>query len=76
MAQQLREAEPLGAGPKYLIRDIDSKFETLFDPVAKGRGVEVLKIRYRTSRVNAICERFLTSMRRECLDPPVICGER
>jgi transposase InsO family protein len=74
-AQQLREATPYGTGPKYLIRDHDSKFGTLFDRVAKETGIEMLKIPYRVPRVNAICERCLGSVRREGLDHLLIFGE-
>jgi putative transposase len=76
VAQQLREATPYGEGPKYLIRDNDNKFGSLLDRVAKGTGIEVLKIPYRAPRANAICERFLGSVRRECLDHLLIWGDR
>jgi putative transposase len=75
VAQQLREATPYGAAPKYLIRDNEGKYGTLFDRVAKGTGIEVLKIPYRAPRANAICERFLGSVRRECLDHLLIFTE-
>ncbi len=75
-AQQLREATPFGVGPKFLIRDNDNKFGTLFNRVAKGTGIEVLKIPFRTPRANATCERFLGSVRRECLDHLLIFTER
>jgi len=67
-AQQLREATAYGVGPKYLIRDNDSKFGVTFTRVAKTSGITILKSPYHASRANAICERFLGSMRRECLD--------
>ena len=68
VAQQVREATPFGVGPKYLIRDNDNEFATRFDEVAKATGIELLRIPYRAPRANAICERFLGSVRRECLD--------
>lgn len=68
VAQQLREATPNGVAPKYMIRDNDRKFGSAFDRVARGTGMEVLKIPYRAPQANAICERFLGSVRRECLD--------
>lgn len=75
VAQQLREATPNGVAPKYLIRDNDRKFGTQFDRVAKGTGMEVLKIPYRAPRANALCERFLGSVRRECLDRLLIFSD-
>jgi putative transposase len=76
VTQQLREATPYGASPKYLIRDNDQKFGTRFDRVAKETGIEVLRIPYRAPQANAICERFLGSVRRECLDHILILSER
>lgn len=75
-AQQLREATPYATGPKYLIRDNDNKYGELFDRVGKATGIEVLKIPYRAPRANAICERFIGSVRRECLDHLLIFGAR
>src|SRR5262249_39614559 len=49
-AQQLREATAYGAGPKYLIRDNDSKFGMTFDRVAKTSRIEMLKIPYQAPR--------------------------
>jgi putative transposase len=67
-AQQLREATAFGVGPKYLIRDNDSKFGVTFARVAKTSSIKMLKMPYHAPRANAICERFLGSFRRECLD--------
>ena len=67
-AQQLREATPWGSGPKYLIRDRDSKYATHFSAMAISSGIEELKTPYRTPPANGICERFMGSLRRECLD--------
>jgi putative transposase len=73
-AQQLRNATPFGEGPRFLIRDNDRKYGTSFDRVAAG--IDVLKTPYRAPRANAICERFLGSLRRECLDHFLILGEK
>jgi putative transposase len=75
-AQQLREATPTGEGPTYLIRDNDDKFGKSFDAVAEGTGIGVVKIPPRSPNLNPICERFLGSVRRECLDHVVILSER
>ena len=75
-AQQRRSATASGEGPKYLIRDNDSKFGVNFARVAKTRHIEILKTPYYAPRANAICERFLGSVRRECLDHLLILQEK
>ena len=75
VAQQVRNATPFGEGPRFLIRDNDRKYGSAFARVAKGTGIEVLRTPYRAPTANAICERFLGSLRRECLDHIIILGE-
>src|SRR5438874_6511053 len=75
-AQQLREATPYGQAPKYLIRDNDSKFGSCFTRVATTSAIEILKTPYHAPRANAICERFLGSVRQACLDHLLILHER
>jgi transposase InsO family protein len=75
-AQQLREATAYGVGPKYLIRDNDGKFGVGLDRVARTSRIEILTTPYHAPRANAICERFLDSVRRECLDHLLILHER
>ncbi len=43
--------------------------------MAKASGIEVLQIPCRARRANAVCERFLGSVRRECLDHFLILSE-
>ncbi|MGO9836820.1 MAG: integrase core domain-containing protein, partial [Polyangiaceae bacterium] len=74
-AQQLRNATPFGQGPQFVIRDRDDKFGAAFDRVAKGVGVRVLRTAVQAPLMNAVCERFLGSVRRECLDHIVILSE-
>jgi transposase InsO family protein len=76
VAQQLREATPYGQTPKYLIRDNDSKFGSCFDRVARTSRIKILTTPYHSPRANAICERFLRSVRQECLDHLLILHER
>ncbi len=75
VAQQLREATPFGQHPAYLIRDNDSKFGPTFARVAADSRIEILRTAYRAPKMNAICERFLGSVRRECLDHLLILSE-
>jgi putative transposase len=72
----LREATAYGQGPKYLIRDNDGKFGVHFARVAHTSSIEILKTPYQAPRANAICERFLGSVRRECLDHLLILHEK
>jgi transposase InsO family protein len=75
VAQQLREATPFERRPRYLIHDHDSKYGGAFARVAEASGVEVLRTAYRAPREHAIRERFLGSVRRECLDHLLVLGE-
>src|SRR5881394_3805355 len=72
----LREATPYGQAPKYLIRDNDSKFGPSFARVAATSGIKILKTPYHAKRPNAICERFMRSVRQECLDHLLIFQEK
>ena len=76
VAQQLREATPYGQAPKYLIRDNDSKFGPCFARVATTSAIEILKTPVHAPRANAVCERFLRSVRQECLDHVLILQEK
>jgi len=73
--QQLREATPFGEAPRFLIRDNDAKYRAHFDRLAAASGIRVLRTPVRAPRANATCERFLGSVRRECLDHLLILGE-
>ncbi len=74
VAQQLREATPFDTRPRFLIRDNDRKYGTEFQRVASG--IDVLRTPIRAPKANAVCERFVGSVRRECLDHLIILNER
>jgi transposase InsO family protein len=76
VAQQLRQATPFGEGPRFLIRDNDKKYAGQFQYVVDGANIEILKTPVEAPRANAFCERFLGSLRRECLDYMLILSER
>jgi transposase InsO family protein len=75
-AQQLREATPEGRVPRFLIHDHDAKYGSEFDLVAAASGIEVIRTPVQAPRANAVCERFLGSVRRECLDHILVVDER
>ena len=58
---------------KFLIRDRDTKFTTSFDAVFAAEGTRIIKS---PVRANAICERVIGTLRRECLDRTLILGRR
>ena len=74
MAQQLREATPCGQRPRFLIRDNDAKYGSAFARVAAGCRITVRRTPVRAPRASATCERFLGSIRRECLDHILVLG--
>jgi hypothetical protein len=61
---------------KFLIRDRDGKFTAAFDEVFAGNGTRVIRTPVRSSRANSFAERFVGTLRRECLDHVLILGEQ
>jgi transposase InsO family protein len=66
--QQLREAMPSDHRYRFLIHDRDSICSQALDQRIRKPGFNVLKTPVRTPVANAICERVLGTLRRECLD--------
>ena len=61
---------------RFLIRDRDSKFTAAFDAVFTGADIRIIRTPIRAPRANAIAERFIGTLRRECLDHILIAGPR
>lgn len=68
----------VGATAKHVIRDNDTKFAPIFEAAATLRacGLEVILTRYEAPGANAICERFVGRVRRECLDHQLVLSNR
>jgi len=75
VAQQLPSATPFATGPRFIIRDNDDKFGPDFERAAEAAGIRVLRTAVKAPRMNSFCERFLGSVRRECLDHVIVLGE-
>ena len=70
-AQQLREAFPGDAAPRFLIHDRDSAFHA-WRSTADAMGIEEVLVAPRSPWQNTYVERLIGSIRRECLDHMIV----
>lgn len=61
---------------RFLIHDRDSKFTADFDEIFKSGGMRVIHTPIRAPQANAYAERFVRTVRAECLDWLLIIGRR
>ncbi len=80
MMQQARnlliDLDDRGRRSRFLIHDRDSKFSRAFDAVLYGEGVRVIRTPLQAPNANAHVERWVGSVRRECLDRLLIFNRR
>ena len=66
--QQLREVVGIDHRYQFVLHDRDSIFSRELDASIRSLGIRVLKSAPRCPKMNAICERVIGTLRRECLD--------
>jgi putative transposase len=80
MTQQARnllmDLDDRGQRPRSLIHDRDRKFSRAFDAIFLGEGITTIRTPIQAPNANAHAERWVGSVRRECLDRLLIFGRR
>jgi transposase InsO family protein len=80
MTQQARnllmDLDDRGQRPLFLIHDRDRKFSRAFDSIFRSGGIEIVRTPIQAPNANAFAERWVGSVRRECLDRLLIFGRR
>jgi len=61
---------------RYVIRDRDQKFTDAFDEVFRSGGCEIIRTPFRAPQANGVAERFVRTVRSECLDWLLILNEQ
>ncbi len=76
-ARQLAWSLPECPRPiRFLIHDRDSKFSRAFDEVFRSESVEIIRTPFRAPKANAVAERWVGTVRRDCLDWLLIASRR
>ena len=80
MLQQARnllmDHDDRGGKMRFLIHDRDKKFSAAFDAIFESEGVRIIRTPIQAPNANAHVERWVGSVRRECLDRLLILGRR
>jgi putative transposase len=80
VAQQARQLSwslaDRASPPRFLIHDRDAKFSGAFDEIFRSEGIEIVRTPIHAPQANAFAERFVGTVRRECLDWILIIDRR
>jgi transposase InsO family protein len=74
--RQLIEATPWGSKPHHLLRDRDAAYGRDFRARAERIGIDAIATPVRSPRANAVAERVIGTLRRECLDHVIVLNEK
>ena len=74
--RQIIEATPWGSRPRFLIRDRDRSYGGDFVRRAGAIGIETVLTPIQAPKANALAERVIGTIRRECLDHLIVLNER
>ena len=72
----LKDLDERSQRPRFLIHDRDTKFSRAFDSIFRSEGIEIVRTPIQAPNANAYAERWVGSVRRECLDRLLIFGRR
>ena len=79
VAQQARNMAghfmDLPVKPTMLIRDLDGKFPEQFDAILESENIKIKRVGPRAPNMNCYAERWVQSVRQECLDHFIVFGE-
>ena len=74
--RQVIEATPWGHKPRHLLRDRDAVYGRDFRQRAQRIGIDAIATPVRAPRANAVAERVIGTLRRECLDHLIVPDEQ
>ena len=72
LLMQLGDEQPF----RFLIHDRDAKFSHAFDEVVRTEGIKVIRTPVQAPNANAFAERWVRTLRADCLDRVLILGRR
>jgi transposase InsO family protein len=74
--RQLIEATPWAQKPRHLLRDRDAVYGRDFRQRARRIGIDAVATPVRAPKANAVAERVIGTLRRECLDHLIVVDEQ
>jgi putative transposase len=72
LAMEFADEQPF----RFLIHDRDTKFSRAFDDVFRAEGIKVIRTPVQAPNANALAERWVRTVRADCLDRILILGRR